>query len=194
MALAQAALYRGAAVTLVHGMIAPEDLIGLRGANLIETVTSYQMHQAMLTEVTQADTVIFCAAVSDVKPASYADRKLPKSELPISLSLALVPDIATDLASRKQAHQCFIGFAAQTGDFVTPAIEKLQRKGLDAIVANPVDVAGSGFGGDTNQAVIIARSNEQRVIPLCSKLEMAHYIWDFTLARLYPKLRTWFSL
>jgi len=185
VALAQAALHRGAVVTLVHGTIATQDLIGLGGAKLIETVTSDKMHQAMITEIAQADIAVFCAAVADVKPASCANRKLSKSELPTTLSLVPVSDIAADLASRKQAHQRFIGFAAQTGDFVTPAIEKLQRKGLDAIVANPVDVVGSGFGSDTNQAVIIGRAGEQQIIPLCSKLEMAHHIWDFTSTRLY---------
>jgi phosphopantothenoylcysteine decarboxylase / phosphopantothenate---cysteine ligase len=185
VALAQAALHRGAEVTLVHGIIATQDLISLGSAKLIETVSSDKMYQAMLREIDQVDIAVFCAAVADVKPASYNAHKLPKSELPTSLSLVPVPDIAADLASRKQSHQRFIGFAAQTGDFVTPAIDKLERKGLDAIVANPVDIVGSGFSSNTNQAVIIGRSGEQKIIPLCSKLEMAHYIWDFILTRLY---------
>lgn len=184
VALAQAARHRGAIVTLVHGAMAAADLVGLEGMRLVPTVTSAQMHQAMQDAVGQADIAVFCAAVADVQPASYTDRKLPKAELPTHLALTNVPDIAADLASRKQPHQTFIGFAAQTGDFVPPAIEKLQRKGLDAIVANPVDVAGSGFGSETNQAVMIAKSGEQQVIPLCHKLEMAHYVWDFVALRL----------
>jgi phosphopantothenoylcysteine decarboxylase / phosphopantothenate---cysteine ligase len=179
VALAQAALHRGASVTLVHGEIASTYLVGLQGAKLIETPTSEQMHQTLRSQITQADVAIFCAAVADVKPAHYIDRKLPKAELPSQLELAPVPDIAADLSSFKQPHQRFIGFAAQTGDFVTPAIEKLHRKGLDAIVANPVDQPGSGFGSDTNQAVMIDRSGRQIPIPLCDKLEMAHQIWDF---------------
>jgi phosphopantothenoylcysteine decarboxylase / phosphopantothenate---cysteine ligase len=179
VALAQAAWHRGAIVTLVYGAIDPSLMTGLAGVKLRETLSSDQMHQAMRAEIDQADIAVFCAAVADVKPAAYADRKLPKAELPQQLELAAVPDIAADLARRKQPHQRFIGFAAQTGDFVTPAIAKLQRKGLDAIVANPVDQVGSGFGSDTNQAVLIARSGLQQAIPACSKLIMAHRIWDF---------------
>lgn len=179
VALAQSALHRGASVTLVHGTIVNEDKVGLYSARLIETITSEQMHQTMITEATQADIVVFCAAVADVKPINHVNYKLPKSKLPNNLSLKPVPDIATDLTSRKQTHQQFIGFAAQTGDIVTPALKKLRKKGLDMIVANPVDLPQSGFGTSTNQAVIITRAGQQHSIPLCSKLEMSHHIWDF---------------
>ena len=87
-------------------------------------------------------------------------------------------DIIAELASCKQQHQKLIGFAAQTGDIVTPAREKLQRKNLDAIVANPIDEVGSGFGSDTNKAVYLDRQGKEVEIPMCSKLEMAHRILD----------------
>jgi phosphopantothenoylcysteine decarboxylase / phosphopantothenate---cysteine ligase len=179
VALAQAALHRGAIVTLVHGAIAAHDLVGLSGARLVETVTSAAMFEAMQAEFGAADVVMFCAAVADVRPAQFVDRKLPKSELPAQLALAPVLDIAATLGQQRQPHQRLIGFAAQTGDFVTPAREKLHRKGLDAIVANPIDQAASGFGSDTNQAVIIAKNGQQQSIPPCPKLAMAHQIWDF---------------
>jgi phosphopantothenoylcysteine decarboxylase / phosphopantothenate---cysteine ligase len=179
VALAQAALHRGAIVTLVHGAIAAHDLVGLSGARLVETVTSAAMFEAMQAEFGAADVVMFCAAVADMRPAQFVDRKLPKSELPTQLALAPVLDIAATLGQQRQPHQRLIGFAAQTGDFVTPAREKLHRKGLDAIVANPIDQAASGFGSDTNQAVIIAKNGQQQSIPPCPKLAMAHQIWDF---------------
>jgi phosphopantothenoylcysteine decarboxylase / phosphopantothenate---cysteine ligase len=181
VALALAALHRGADVVLVHGPIDARDQAGLSTAQCIATTTSEQMYQAMQPEFATADYVVFCAAVADVKPAVYADRKLPKSELPTQLPLAPVLDIAATLTQQRQPHQTMIGFAAQTGDFVTPAIEKLHRKGLDLIVANPVDQAGSGFGSDRNQAMMIRRTGEQQVIAPCSKLAMAHQVWDFAL-------------
>jgi phosphopantothenoylcysteine decarboxylase / phosphopantothenate---cysteine ligase len=78
----------------------------------------------------------------------------------------------------KQPHQMLIGFAAQTGDIVPPALDKLKQKGLDAIVANPIDVAGSGFGGDRNQAIFMDAQGHQTPILHCTKLEMAHQILD----------------
>jgi phosphopantothenoylcysteine decarboxylase / phosphopantothenate---cysteine ligase len=181
VALALAALHRGAEVTLVHGPIDERDRAGLTAARCIATPTSETMYQTMVQEFDAADYVVFCAAVADVKPADYSDRKLPKSELPTHLPLAPVLDIAATLSQQRQPHQTLIGFAAQTGDFVTPAIEKLHRKGLDLIVANPVDQAGSGFGSDTNQAVMIRKTGEQRAIAPCSKLAMAHQVWDFVV-------------
>jgi phosphopantothenoylcysteine decarboxylase / phosphopantothenate---cysteine ligase len=179
IALAQAALHRGAIVTLVHGAIEAHHLVGLSGAHRLETITSEAMYATMQQEFAAADVVVFCAAVADMRPAQFVDRKLPKSELPTHLELAPVLDIALALSEQRQPHQRLIGFAAQTGDFVTPAREKLARKGLDAIVANPVDQVGSGFGSDTNQAIIMAKNGVQQAIPPCSKRIMAHRIWDF---------------
>ena len=74
-----------------------------------------------------------------------------------------------------------IGFAAQTGDIVAPALEKLRVKNLDTIVANPIDREGAGIGSNTNQGVFLDVEGRRLDIPSCSKLEMAHRLWDFVL-------------
>jgi phosphopantothenoylcysteine decarboxylase / phosphopantothenate---cysteine ligase len=176
VALAQAALHRGAAVTIVHGPLT--ETLPL-GAKAIAVTTAAQMQTALQTEFPEADWIVMAAAVADVKPAHYSSEKLPKRSLPESLALAPVPDIIAGLSAVKQLHQRLIGFAAQTGDIVPPAWEKLQRKALDVIVANPVDRPNSGFGSDVNQAVILDSSQRQLVIPPCSKLELAHQVFDF---------------
>jgi phosphopantothenoylcysteine decarboxylase / phosphopantothenate---cysteine ligase len=98
--------------------------------------------------------------------------------LPSELKLVPVGDIIADLSKLKQPHQKLIGFAAQTGDIITPALDKLNRKQLDAIVANPVDLPDSGFGSDRNQAVLLKRNGDRIDITPCSKLMMAHQIFD----------------
>jgi phosphopantothenoylcysteine decarboxylase / phosphopantothenate---cysteine ligase len=123
--------------------------------------------------------VIMAAAVADVKPAHYSPAKLPKQALPTALDLDPVPDIVAGLSKLKQPHQKLIGFAAQTGDIITPAQTKLVEKNLDAIVANPIDQAGVGFGSSFNEAILIDRQNRQIAIPRCSKLQLAHQILDF---------------
>jgi len=176
LALAQAAIHRGAKVTLVHGSAAWDNPLGVR---TIPVVSAEQMHQAMLQNLFSADVIIMSAAVADVKPQWYSQGKLPKRSIPQSLPLIPVIDIVADLAQHKQPHQQLIGFAAQTGDIVTPALDKLQRKNLDAIVANPIDRADSGFGSDTNQAILINKQGCQQEIPSCSKLQLAHHLFDF---------------
>jgi phosphopantothenoylcysteine decarboxylase/phosphopantothenate--cysteine ligase len=176
LALAQAALHRGANVTLVHAPATWDVPIGVRA---IPVVSAAQMQQAMLASFPDADVIVMAAAVADVKPAEYAAEKLPKKLLPTSLPLEPVPDILAELGHRKQPHQRLIGFAAQTGDIVTPALEKLRNKKLDAIAANPIDQPNSGFGGDTNQAIFLDNKGRQLKIEPCSKLQLAHHLFNF---------------
>ena len=178
LALAQAALHRGAKVILVH---CPGSWDVPLGVEAIPVITAEEMQGVILKHLPSADIIIMSAAVADVKPKDYSSEKLPKRSLPENLPLAAVPDIVAELGKRKQPHQYLIGFAAQTGDIITPAKEKLQRKKLDAIVANPIDQVDSGFGSDNNQAVFLDRLGREVEIPACSKLEMAHYLFDFVL-------------
>jgi phosphopantothenoylcysteine decarboxylase / phosphopantothenate---cysteine ligase len=175
LALAQAALHRGATVTLVHGAATWQAPLEVKA---IPVDSAESMRQKMLEELPNADVIIMSAAVADVKPRDRSSEKLPKKALPESLPLVPVPDIVAELATRKQPHQKLIGFAAQTGNIVKPALEKLQRKNLDGIVANPIDKPDSGFGSDKNQAIYIDKQGNQIEIPPCSKLQMAHYLFD----------------
>ncbi len=176
LALARAAAHRGAHVTLVYATL-PDVPIDPT-IETISVVNSEDMHRQMLAQFSDSDLIIMSAAVADVKPATYSAQKLPKKLLPTELQLAPVPDIIAELGRIKQPHQKLIGFAAQTGDIITPALEKLERKQLDAIVTNPVDLPDSGFGSDRNQAVILKKNGERIEILPCAKLEMAHQILD----------------
>jgi len=180
IAIAKAAIHRGAKVTLITTSKFPLPMA--EGLGVREVLTSAEMHQAMLAEFPSADIVIAAAAVGDVRSKTTSDRKLPKSELPLSLELEYIPDIVADLASRKRPNQILVGFAAQTGteqEVVTAAKDKLERKGLDAIAANAVNSSQTGFGTDTNQATFINKNGKFLSTPLCSKLELAHRLLDF---------------
>jgi phosphopantothenoylcysteine decarboxylase/phosphopantothenate--cysteine ligase len=179
VALAQAALHRGASVTLVYAPIDSTLLAPLKTVRLVPIVSAAEMQQAMQQLMPEADWIVMSAAVADVRPVEYHAEKLPKRSLPNSLPLAAVPDIVAELSQQKQPHQKLIGFAAQTGDILPPALEKLQRKNLDVIAANPVDQPDSGFGSDRNQAVFLDRTGRKQVLEPCSKLQMAHALYDF---------------
>jgi phosphopantothenoylcysteine decarboxylase/phosphopantothenate--cysteine ligase len=181
LALTQAAIHRGASVTLVHAPMSTASLASLANLRTIPTVSAAEMRQAMLEYFGEADWIVMSAAVADVKPAHCASEKLPKQSLPTALELAFVPDILAELGKLKQPHQCLIGFAAQTGDIVKPALEKLQRKNLDIIVANPVDKPNAGFASDRNEAILIDCQGKQQSIASCTKLELAHRLFDFVL-------------
>lgn len=179
IALAQAALHRGAKVTLVHAPIESRLLHGLAGVRLVPVVSAVDMRQAVLNNCSEADWIVMAAAVADVRPTSYSAEKLPKRSLPTHLPLSTAPDILTELSHLRRPNQRLIGFAAQTGDIFTPAFEKLQRKRLDAIVANAIDQTDSGFGSDQNQAIFLDHEGRKVAIGQCSKLQLAHHLYDF---------------
>jgi phosphopantothenoylcysteine decarboxylase / phosphopantothenate---cysteine ligase len=178
VALALAAWHRGAKVCLVHGPLV-EPLSPVLGIHSVEVTTAEEMRSQLLTAFPTADWTIMAAAVGDVKPAQYSATKLPKNSLPELLALEPVPDILAELSQLKQPHQRLIGFAAQTGDIVTPAKAKLEKKGLDAIASNPVDLPNCGFGSSQNQAILMDKTGHQIKVPNCSKLSMAHQLLDF---------------
>ncbi len=178
LAIAQAAAHRGATVKLVYGSLPGEPIEP--NIQLISTPTSDRMAAALFEHFPSADITFMAAAVADVRPANYSNRKLAKQEIPTAIPVLDVLDIAAELGRRKQGYQKLIGFAAQTGDIVTPAKAKLERKNLDAIVANPINLPQAGFGSDHNQAVWIDRAGQQIVIPHFSKLAMAHRLLDLS--------------
>ncbi len=179
LSLAIASAHRGATVTLVHAPIQPELLANLNGIRTIATVSAEDMYQVMMEEFSNADWTIMAAAVADVKPSCYSSEKLAKKDLPTALPLVDVPDIIATLGERKQPRQKLIGFAAQTGDIVKPAWEKLQRKKLDAIATNPIDKINTGFASDTNQITLINSEGIATELPFSSKFELAHQILDY---------------
>lgn len=180
IAIAKAAMHRGAKVTLITATSPPLPWGDGLGVRVVRTAA--EMHQAMLAEFPFADITIAAAAIGDVRSQFHSDRKLPKSELPLNLELEYIPDIVADLARRKRPNQLLVGFAAQTGnesEILSAAKEKLERKGLDAIAANAVNSSQTGFGTDTNQATFIHKNGNAQSTPLCSKLELAHRLFDF---------------
>ncbi len=193
-ALAQAAWHRGATVTLVHGPLSAELAATIPPAvERIAVTTAAQMESAMLSHLPKADWIIMAAAVADMRPTAITAGKLPKKDLPNPLPLEAVPDIVAQLSAQKSSEQLIVGFAAQTGDIIPPALDKLKRKQLDAIIANPIDKPGSGFGTPNNEAIILfskrlarqiglAQDTETAVatikVPHGSKLSLAHRLYD----------------
>jgi len=171
-AIARAARDRGAEVILVSG---PTALAPPPGVETIQVVTAAEMRHAVMEHADRCQVIIMAAAVSDFHPASPAAGKIKKDEAGLSIALERTVDILAELGSRK-GKRLLVGFAAETGNLVEQAREKLVRKNLDLIVANDVSVPGAGFGSDTNIAALIDRSGTVVELPLMSKDELAAQI------------------
>ena len=65
-----------------------------------------------------------------------------------------------------------VGFAAETHDLLEHANAKMQRKNLQMIVANDVSRDDIGFSSDSNEVIVLTRS-EQVEMPKMSKDQLA---------------------
>lgn len=173
-AVAQAALDRGAAVTLVA---APCALPTPVGASRIDVATAQEMADAVLESCAGADALVMAAAVADFRPARPAAKKLKKDAGPPAVELERTTDILAVVTAARARPACVVGFAAETGDLLAHARKKLKEKRLSLIVANDVTQPGGGFGSDTNRVTLIDAAGAQE-LPLLSKAEVAGRILD----------------
>jgi phosphopantothenoylcysteine decarboxylase / phosphopantothenate---cysteine ligase len=180
-AVAEAALARGAEVTLVSTVDRPAPA----GATLVRVASAADMQAAIVPVAPDQDVIVMAAAVADFTVAAPATRKIKKGGLP---ELRLVPthDFLVDLGRDKPAGQVLVGFAAETDDVLANAADKLARKHLDLIVANDVSAPGVGFEHDTNAVTILGADGTRRVVSLAGKRAIAEAILDEVAARLKP--------
>ncbi|NLK97498.1 MAG: bifunctional phosphopantothenoylcysteine decarboxylase/phosphopantothenate--cysteine ligase CoaBC [Epulopiscium sp.] len=176
-AIAEAAVKRGANVTLISG---PTHLMPPKDCNVIHVTTTEEMYNKVLENFDTCDIVIKAAAPSDYRPKTVLPSKIKKYDHTLSIEFVSNPDILKELGMRKQ-HQILVGFAAESDRELEYGKEKLEKKNLDMICINNILKDKVGFGHDTNQIEILKKSGEQKTLPLMSKIELSHKILDEVL-------------
>jgi len=178
-ALAQAALDRGAAVTLITG---PTHLPTPVGAERVDVTAAQEMHETVVSAVErQADVLLMAAAVADYRPAATTPQKIKKGERDLTLRMVRTPDILSAVAVLRAATgfpRVVVGFAAESEGLVENARAKLAAKNLDLIIANDITAHDAGFAAETNQVVILDRGGDVEELPLMSKAAVADAILD----------------
>ncbi len=173
--IAKMAKRRGAYVILISG---PARIDPPRGVEFYKVDTAIQMRDKVLEKWKECDVVIKAAAVSDYRPERTFQRKIKKEKEFLELKLIKNPDILQELGRKNNGRCILVGFSAETEDLVRNAKEKLEKKGLDMIVANDVSRKDSGFEADTNIAKIIYRDGRIEETSLMKKEELANLILD----------------
>jgi phosphopantothenoylcysteine decarboxylase/phosphopantothenate--cysteine ligase len=174
-ALANAAVLRGAEVTLVSG---PVHLRTPRNIRRIDVETANEMTEVVQNEFPRSDVVIMSAAVADFSPAHPVEHKLKRGNQEnrhFAVELKSNPDILKSLGKQK-THQVMVGFALETEDGVENAKRKLTEKHLDAIILNNPNVKGAGFGVDTNVVTVITADGKIEKLPMMSKFDVANEV------------------
>jgi len=188
-AIAEAARARGAQVVLVSG---PTAIPAPNGVEVVQVETAEDMTKALSARLSWSTVIIMAAAVADFRPKHPVSQKIKKQgPTERTLELEQTTDILSALSAQR-SHQLLIGFAAETNDLVTHAIDKLKSKGLDLIVANDVTTPGAGFGSEKNAATLIDRQGRVTELPLRLKRELADDILNAArlLLRAAPSQQT----
>lgn len=177
-ALAQAALDAGAEVWLIS---AAKGLLMPFGAHLIPVESAADMLHAVLEHTKDADALIMAAAVADFRPETVASQKIKKSDdgSGLTLTLGRTPDILMEVKAQRQQirfPRVCVGFAAESENLLANARSKLERKGLDLLIANDISSSDAGFAVDTNRVTILDPEGGQEMLPLASKTHISEAI------------------
>lgn len=174
IAVAKAAMLRGAEVTLVA---AHTDIGYPMFVKVIPVVSAEDMFGAVTENMAEQDIIIKAAAVSDYTPVTVARGKIKKEDGDMNIELRRTKDILKYLGENKKEGQFVCGFSMETDNVIENSRAKLQKKNCDMICANSLRTAGAGFGVDTNVLTIIT-DDKEIALDLMSKDEVAHRILD----------------
>lgn len=115
------------------------------GFPVLRFETTAELERLLELHFPPCDVLIMAAAVADFRPRRADTPKLTRSAGPMTIELEPTPDLVAACAARKRPDQRIVGFALEDPSVLaTRAADKLRRKGLDAIVANPLETMGSG--------------------------------------------------
>jgi len=181
LALAEAAHAMGATVTLLLG---PTEIEVPRAFAVERFTSSTQLRALLDVHAPDADAVFMSAAVSDFKPVDPAANKLKKEDGLPALKLEPTEDLLLGLSERRPEGQFLAGFALESGGDGTVESQsraKLERKRLDLVCGNRADVAGEGFGGDSNRLYLYDRRGNGEWTPAATKTELARRILERAL-------------
>jgi anthranilate phosphoribosyltransferase len=202
LALAEAAARRGHAVTLLLGPIPMSDaelaaaLQRSGGATPVRVrrfSSSADLEALLREEWPVHDLLLMAAAVSDHRPRLDPQRlqreggKLQREEGPLRLELDPTPDLLESLAAITRADQLAIGFALEPrARLETSALNKLRRKALGGIVANPLEA----MDAPTIEGTLLLADGRRLIPPegACEKTRFAEWLLE-QLEQLHPAAR-----
>lgn len=173
-AIAKHCMLRGAEVTLITGKA---EIPAPMFVKVIPITDAEEMYEAVKNCYQEQDIIIKAAAVADYTPTMYNENKMKKKEGELVIELKRTKDILAFLGENKTESQFLCGFSMETQNMIENSKAKLEKKNLDMIIANNVNVEGAGFGVDTNIVTVITK-NQVENLPRMSKEEVAKEIID----------------
>jgi phosphopantothenoylcysteine decarboxylase/phosphopantothenate--cysteine ligase len=177
-AIAQAALDRGAQVTILSANVNLPDPVG---AAVVRVESAADLELALERYFHSSDLLVMAAAVADARPLQVGTEKLKKDAYR-EIALIENPDLVAKISAQRNK-QIIVGFAAETTLNVAEANRKLLAKGLDLIYLNDVST-GEIFGSDSTQGVFITIEGREIPVSKSDKATLANQLLDLVLDKL----------
>lgn len=177
-AVAQAALDRGAEVTILSANVSLPDPVG---ATVVRVESTKDLEIALDCYFHSTDLLVMAAAVADARPNQVGAEKLKKDSYR-EITLIENPDLVARISEQK-GKQIVVGFAAETSLNIAEANRKLLAKSLDLIYLNDVST-GEIFGSDTTQGVFIYSDGKEVPVSKSNKATLANQLLDLVLDKL----------
>ncbi len=159
----------------VHLILGPSSVEVPTYVQLTRVVSAQEMFTETQKAFSDSEILIMSAAVADYRIEQPSLEKIKKSKDQLTLNLVKNIDILKTLSLSKLPHQKTVGFALETQNGLENALEKLNKKGLDAVIMNLVS-EHSGFKTSTNKIHMVHRSGKQIESEIASKSEIASQI------------------
>lgn len=183
IALAEAALERGARVVLVAAHLDVAPPVSRAALEVVRVSTADELAAAVAAAAPTADVVVMAAAVADFRAETPADAKIKKDAAGDGLTLHLVRtrDALVEVLAAPVAGRVVVGFAAETapdrGALLRVAREKLARKPVDLLAANRVGWDET-FGRDDSAVLLLGPDGAVVAEVAGSKRDIADAILD----------------
>lgn len=149
--IAKQMILSGARVILISG---PTQLEAPFKTKLIKVKTAKEMFKEVMKNI-KVDIAIFTAAVSDLSPVIFHNKKIKKENLN-NIILKKNKDILASVSNlKKNRPKIVVGFAAETQNHILNAKQKLFDKKCNAIVVNKISNKNKVFGEEMNKVSFI---------------------------------------
>jgi phosphopantothenoylcysteine decarboxylase/phosphopantothenate--cysteine ligase len=183
VAIARAALSRGADVTLIlaNPTLSNDELKSIEQALIISVESAQQMHTALEDNFPVTDILVMSAAVADARPTLISEEKIKKSAL-TNIELTENPDLLKSVV-RLKSNQIVIAFAAETSNDLEVAEAKRISKGADVLYLNNVS-NGAIFGADETEGFILNNNGLVFTVAKTSKDSLADLLLDQALIQI----------
>jgi phosphopantothenoylcysteine decarboxylase/phosphopantothenate--cysteine ligase len=162
-------------VVLITGPVGLPDPVGVQ---VRRVETTQEMEEAVRAELPAADVLVMAAAPADFRPSAPSEGKRSRIDGALAVPMEPTSDVLAATRGLRKPGSMMVGFALETGDALSKALAKLERKALDLIVVNDALEPGAGFEKDTNRVALLGRDGTRQILPLQSKREVADAILD----------------